>query len=302
MPGLGIAGFLVVSQARRFSVPGILWMASYPKSGNTWLRAFLANYMKNPCAPMPIDELPQFVLGDGIAGPYEQVAGGPVDKMTVEEIQTLRPKVHEMFAWSSPDTVFVKTHNAISVLDGIPTITPDATAGAIYVVRNPLDVAVSYAHHYGISYDRAITAMASEDSVAPMHGNQIHQYLGSWSTHVRSWAKAPGLKCHVIRYEDMTHKPEKTWRALIKFLDLPLETPRLKKAIKFSAFKVLAKQEKEDGFVEAVPLDDRVFFRKGKTGAWRKELTADEVKRVVDRHGEVMAEHGYLNDKGKPRF
>ncbi len=283
-------------------MPGILWMASYPKSGNTWLRAFLANYLKNPCAPMPIDELPQFILGDGIAAPFKKVAGRPVDDMTLKEIQALRPKVHEMFAWSSSDTVFVKTHNAISVLDGIPTITPEATAGAIYIIRNPLDVAVSYAHHYGISYDRAINAMASEETVVPPHGNQVHQYLGSWSTHVRSWILAPGLKRHVVRYEDMTLKPDKTWRAVIKFLGLPLETPRLKKAIEFSSFKVLADQEKEDGFIEAVPIDNRVFFRKGKIGAWRKELTADEVERLIDAHGEVMAEHGYLNDKGRPRF
>ena len=283
-------------------MPGILWMASYPKSGNTWLRAFIANYLKNPSEPMPIDELPQFILGDGVKQPFEKVAGGSVDDMSLEEIQALRPKVHEMFAWSSSDTVFVKTHNAISVLDGIPTITPDATAGAIYVIRNPLDVAVSYAHHYGISYDRAINAMASDESVVPPHGNQVHQYLGSWSTHVRSWAQAQGLKFHLIRYEDMTFKADKTWRALIKFLELPLETPRLKKAIKYSSFKVLADQEKEDGFVEAVPIDNRVFFRNGKTGAWRKELTTDEVQRVIDGHREVMTEYGYLNDKGAPRF
>ena len=87
-----------------------------------------------------------------------------------------------------------------------------------------------------------------------------------------------------------------------EFLGLPLETPRLKKAIKFSSFKVLANQEKEDGFVEAVPIDNRVFFRKGKTGAWRKELTAEQVEGIIERHSEVMAEHGYLNDKGGPRF
>ncbi len=283
-------------------MPGILWMASYPKSGNTWLRAFIANYLKNPCQPMPIDDLPQFILGDGIAAPFEKIAGRPIDDMTIEEIQALRPKVHEMFAWASSDTVFVKTHNAVSELDGIPTITPEATAGAIYVIRNPLDVAVSYAHHYGISYDRAVQAMASEETVVPPHGNQVHQYLGSWSTHVRSWIQAPGLNPHVMRYEDMTIKPEKTWRALIKFLGLPLETPRLNKAMKFSSFKVLADQEKEDGFIEAVPIDNRVFFRQGKTGAWRKELTHAQVEQMIDVHGEVMTEHGYLNDKGEPRF
>lgn len=283
-------------------MPGILWLASYPKSGNTWLRAFLANYIKNPHAPIPIDDLVNFNFSDGIAGHFEKVAGRPVDTMTFGEIQALRPKVHEMFAWSNSDTVFVKTHNAVTTHHGIPTITPEFTAGAIYVIRNPLDVAVSYAHHYGDSHDNTINAMAADDRIMLPHLNQIHQMFGSWSSHVRSWTRAPGLECHVMRYEDMILKPEKTWRALIKYLGLPLEMPRLKKAIKFSSFKVLATQEKEGGFVDAVAADNRVFFRKGKTGSWRKELTADQAKRLIDDHGEVMAEHGYLNNKGAPRF
>ena len=73
-------------------------------------------------------------------------------------------------------------------------------------------------------------------------------------------------------------------------------------AIKFSSFKVLANQEKEGGFVEAVEADNRAFFRKGKTGSWRKVLTVDQVKKLIDDHGEVMAEHGYLNNSGEPRF
>ena len=283
-------------------MPGILWLASYPKSGNTWLRAFLANYLQNSRAPVPIDALPEYIFSDSGAPHFAKAAGRPVDHMSFEEIQALRPKVQEMFALSSSDTAFVKTHGALSIHHDIPTITPEFTAGAIYVIRNPLDVAVSYAHHYGTSYDHTVDAMAAEDRVRLPEGDHVHVYLGSWSSHVRSWTLAPGLKRHIMRYEDMTLRPEKTWRALIKFLDLPLETPRLKRAIKFSSFKVLANQEKEGGFVEAVPIGNRIFFRKGKTGGWRKELNADQVKRLIEDHGEVMAEHGYLNDKGEPRF
>jgi hypothetical protein len=283
-------------------MPGILWLASYPKSGNTWLRAFLANYIKYPRAPVPIDDLRNFNFSDGTAGHFEKAAGRPVDTISFGEIQALRPKVHEMFAWSNSDSVFVKTHNAVTTYHGIPTITPEFTAGAIYVIRNPLDVAVSYAHHYGDSHETAINAMAANDRIMLPHLNLIHQMFGSWSSHVRSWTRAPGLECHVMRYEDMILKPEKTWRVLIKYLGLPLEMPRLKQAIKFSSFKVLANQEKEGGFVEAVEADNRAFFRKGKTGSWRKVLTVDQVKKLIDDHGEVMAEHGYLNNSGEPRF
>lgn len=283
-------------------MPGILWLASYPKSGNTWLRAFLANYFRNAASPIAINDLPNFIFGDGLAEQYEQVAGGPVGDMSIDEIQRLRPEVHKRFARSSHDTVFVKTHNAVAFLDDIPTITPEATAGAFYVIRNPLDVVISYSHHYDVSFDRAIESMGSELTALPMHGNLVYQYLGSWSSHVRSWTTAPGLAPHVIRYEDMAAAPEKTFRKAIRFLGLPLETGRLRRAIKFSSFKTLSGQEKKGGFVEGVPIENRVFFRKGKVGGWREKLTPEQVRRVIDDHRDVMIEHRYLKKDDTPAF
>ncbi len=281
---------------------GILWLASYPKSGNTWLRAFLANYFTNAKKPVEINDLPRFVLGDGIAAPFERVAGRSIADMDEHQIQRLRPLVHRMFAESSPDTVFVKTHNAISFLDDIPTITPEYTAGAIYVIRNPLDTAISYAHHYGVDFDRAIEVMGSDELELPTHGHLVCQYLGSWSSHVRSWLEAPGLNRHVVRYEDMVAKPEKAFRDVIKFLGLPVEPARLRRAIRNSSFKALASQERKKGFVEAVPIDNRVFFRKGKVGDWRNHLTPEQAQRLIDDHREVMREHGYLKGDGRPVF
>ena len=245
-------------------------------------------------APISINELPKFVLGDGLAPAFKKVAGRSVEGMSVDEIQRLRVEVHKMFARSSPDTVFVKTHNAVALLDDVPTITPEATAGAIYIIRNPLDVAVSYAHHYDVSSDRAIEVMGSELTALPVHGNQVYQYLGSWSGHVRSWTTVSGLDPHVVRYEDMMFRPDKTFHRLIKFLGMPLETTRLKKAIRFSSFATLSRQEEKHGFIEAVPVDNRVFFRKGKVGDWREKLTPTQVERFIDDHREVMAEHSIV--------
>ena len=281
-------------------MPGILWLASYPKSGNTWLRAFLANYFRNPKKPIPINDLPEFIQGDGVAAPFEKVAGGPVADLGVGEIHRLRAKVHMMFATSGPDTVFVKTHNAIAYLDDIPTITPEATAGAIYVIRNPLDVVVSYAHHFGIDLDRAVEVMGSDEYELPSHGPLVHQYLGSWSSHVRSWTTAPGLKFHLVRYEDMITRPDKTFRAVIKFMGLPYEPARLKKAIRFSSFKELSGQEKRAGFIESVPVDNRIFFRSGKAGRWRQTLTPEQAQQVIDDHRAVMRDYGYLKKDGTP--
>ena len=124
-------------------MPGIIWLASYPKSGNTWLRAFLANYLANAVRPVPINDLPNFILGDNLLLHYEQFTNRKAEDLSDEDFTRLRPRIHEWFARSRREDVFVKTHNAVSKVHGVPLITPSVTAGAIYVIRNPMDVAVS---------------------------------------------------------------------------------------------------------------------------------------------------------------
>ena len=307
-------------------MPGVLWLASYPKSGNTWVRAFIANYLADGDSPVPINDLPEFVRGDGQKHYYEDILGFPIeDPLSVKETQELRLKVHEKFAWESENTTVVKTHNAIAFLDDLPTINPEATEGAIYVIRNPLDVVLSYAHHYGKTYDQAIESLGSEENFLGGTERQVIQYLDSWSGHVLSWTQAPGLKLHVMRYEDMLLDPSGTFNGLVRFLELPDEPVRREKAMRFSSFDSLAKQEKTEGFVEAVPAkahaafrgkkvesipetfafrgERRIrFFRQGKQGDWRNELTPQQVVRVIDDHREVMVAHGYLDGDGEPVF
>lgn len=282
-------------------VPGILWLASYPKSGNTWLRAYLANLFRNEARPLPIDQLPNHALGDNFLIHYEQFSGKPADELTHGDIVRLRPQVHQWFATSRPDTTLVKTHNACVLADGQPLITPAATAGAIYVVRNPLDVAVSFANHYQVTVDRAVDLVCDENHRLPAIPGQIEQILLSWSSHVKSWTRAPGMNLHVMRYEDMLKRPVKTFGALGRFLGLPNDPARLKRAIRFSSFRELKRQEAAGGFVEARPDGKARFFRQGKTGGWRAALDAGQVERVVTAHGEVMAEFGYLAKDGTPK-
>lgn len=278
---------------------GILWLSSYPKSGNTWLRAYLANYFRNPPRPLPINELPDYALGDNFLIHYEQLSGKKAEALSPEDIAALRPKVHEWFAQSRSDTVLVKTHNACVLADGQPLITPSATAGAIYVIRNPLDVAVSFASHYQVTHERAVELLCDETHMLPAIPGQIAQVLLSWSGHVRSWIKAPEMHRHVMRYEDMQEKPVKTFAGLSKFLGLPDDKERVKRAIKFSSFRELKKQEDASGFAEARPDGKARFFRQGKTGVWRGVLTDEQVARLIEVHGEIMTEFGYLSRDGK---
>ncbi len=280
---------------------GIIWVASYPKSGNTWLRAFLANYLRNPEKPIPINELPDHMLGDNFIIHYEQFSGRKVAELSEEEIGGLRPKIHEWFASTRGETVFVKTHSVVAAVDGRALITPSATAGAIYIIRNPLDVAVSYMHHSQSSYEGAVEALCRTDYVMPASEKILPLVVGNWSQHVRSWTVAPGLKLYVMRYEDMLAKPGPTFARLVKFLQLPKEPARLRKAIKFSSFGELSKQEDMGGFVEARADGKSKFFREGKARAGADVLTEEQIERLVTCHRELMVKFGYLSPDGKLR-
>ncbi len=281
-------------------MPGILWLASYPKSGNTWLRAYLANLFRNPKRPIPINELPNYAFGDNFLIHYEQFSGKKADDLGPKDIAQLRPKVHEWIAYSKPDTVMVKTHSACVAADGVPLITPAATAGAVYVIRNPLDVVSSFANHYQSDIDTAIDSMATENCVMPPVPGQLEQVLLDWSSHVRSWIEAPQMRLHVMRYEDMTRTPYKAFAALSHFLGLPEEKERIRRAIRFSSFEEMKRQESKAGFVEARPDGKAKFFRAGKAGTWRDELSEAQVAKVVAAHREIMTKFGYLDTHGKP--
>ncbi len=111
---------------------GIVWLASYPKSGNTWMRAFLHNLLRNPARPMEINELDKFCLGDSQVYWFEHVSGRKISELSRQDIARLRPKVHAAFTEAHPDSVFAKTHNMLAESEGAPLINLDCTVGAIF--------------------------------------------------------------------------------------------------------------------------------------------------------------------------
>jgi len=272
----------------------ILWLASYPKSGNTWIRVFLANLFRGDGAtPVALDRIGEATLAEpGTAG-FALFDSRPWQEWSVDDIADLRPRVQERIASTREGVVPVKTHNAFVLVKGKPVINMGVTAGAIYVVRNPLDVAVSYAHHQGIDHDAIIDIMGQGMFRTPTNATNVYEVMGSWSEHVASWTATRSPMMHVMRYEDMIDDPETAFAGLAGFMRVPHDAAAVRRAVAMSSFEKVSSQEAAEGFAERTPAQDR-FFRAGKTGQWRDALSENQARRIVDQHREQMTRFGYV--------
>ena len=270
----------------------IIWLASYPKSGNTWVRAFLHNLLRDPEEGYDINRITDFSANDSAVGWYQPLIGRAPGDWTLEEVGKVRRKAHEAVTRAHPDSVFVKTHNALTVDRYGPLITMELTAGAIYIVRNPLDVAISYSHHLGETIDRTIYLLNNRNTGTPNTKTNVHQLLRSWSEHVQSWTAHPHPGLHVIRYEDMLGQPENLFGGVAACLGLKPPRDRLLRAIERCRFEELRKREETQGFNERGRFLKR-FFREGRADQWREVLTDAQVKRIVDAHRPTMQRFGY---------
>ena len=259
----------------------IIWLASYPKSGNTWMRSLLAHYLMPPGKAPDINNLREFTTGDTRQDIFNAAVGGVFNGKTVEDWLHARQKALRLIAGSKPNHHFVKTHCQPVKMGGMELIPSDVTAAAIYILRNPFDLAPSFARHQSCDVDTAIDRMSSDDTMMGTPSG-IFDALGSWDGHVDTWTNAPGLPLHVVRYEDLLDKPAKTMRSLLNdFLKAPLDSPKLAKAIKATSFSAMKKYEETHGFSEK-PKEMKSFFTKGQAGVWREDLTPAQIEKVRD--------------------
>ena len=287
------------------SMSGIIYLASYPKSGNTWFRVFLTNLRGEEDGPAQINRLDSTPIASA-RGIFDDETGIEASDLTMNEIDRLRPEVYEQLAAAADETLFMKVHDAYTANDkNIPLFPEKATAGVIYIIRNPLDVVISFADHSGWDYDKAISRMDDEKSAfcakpKRLH-NQLRQTLLSWSSHVKSWTEQSFFPVCVLRYEDMKQNSVETFEKAVQFSGLEYGREEILKALELSSFEELRRQEKEDGFKEKSPSSD-MFFRKGEVGAWREELSEAQARRIIDHHRIVMQRFGYLDTNDEVVF
>lgn len=274
---------------------GIVWLASYPKSGNTWVRAFLHNLIFRTEESYNINQINLLSVGDSAREWYGEFLNKPHDDWGMQETAAARPRVHAKIANLTDGLIFVKTHNALVTHGGAPMITPELTAGAIYIIRNPLDIVVSMSHYFEMEIDSAIDVMNQSFEVRSSGEKVVYQMWGSWSENVASWTRKVDPSLFVMRYEDLLMNPMIPFSALVEFLYLRPTRRELEKAIENSSFEKLKSQEIEQGFVE-MPSVSGSFFRKGLVGQWKDVLTKDQIRTIVNAHYEQMSRFRYLPD------
>jgi hypothetical protein len=275
----------------------IVWLASYPKSGNTWMRAFLCNLVANPTRPISINELGRFSPHAADADFYSQFSDKSAEELTYDDLAIIRPRVHREIANLRPGRVFVKTHSFLGESCDISTITPDVTAAAIYIVRNPLDVCLSFSRHTGLTIDDSIERIAKENTAGiEMLGTQVLEPIRSWSINVQSWTAVDQPNLLVVRYEDMLDRTFETFQKVAKFLGLGALESTIRTAIQFSSLEELQRQEYAQGFKEASGHSSK-FFGSGQDGKSESLLTKQQIERLVSDHRQQMECFDYIPNR-----
>jgi aryl sulfotransferase len=286
-----------------------IWIASYPKSGNTWFRLLVENLA---AAEKPFDINGPFRRSIHAAArePFEHLLLLDSSLLTHDEIANLRPRVYETMARKANDPSaallrtggvrFVLVHDAYGPApNGEPLLAGERGAdGAILIVRDPRGVAPSLANHYRTSIDAAIASMNDGGRATHVRPDRLYPLfrhtLRSWSGHTQSWLEQTAIPVHLVRYEDMHADPAGTLRGALDFADEPATDQDIGRAVAFAGFEELRGQERASGFRQGPRRPGGPFFRRGEAGAWRNELTPAQIATVESAHGSMMRRLGYL--------
>lgn len=262
------------------------------------MRVLLDNYISDSETPADINDLNT----DGISSSRHMVEKAlelNSTEVDQEVIDFYRPAIFQKLSdQTDKDFLVYKTHEKYYLnSDNEPIFPTSASKAVIYLVRDPRDVAVSYAAHLGRNISETISFMNKEiskcDLRAPIFDTQLTEDRSSWSGHYLSWLGQMKIPFQLVRYEDMLIDTQAELKKVCEFIGLEWIPERAQIAIQFSSFSKLREQEEERGFKERSPKHEQ-FFRKGISGDWRNALTDDDVASIIDCHGPVMRALGYL--------
>ncbi len=274
----------------------IIWIASYPKSGNTYIRSFLSAYFYSKNGEFDfsllkfIQQFPDKQFFDGFVNNAEQASKMwlPIQREIVK----------------SKKVKFFKTHSAYGSFKNNPFTSNEVTLGGIYVVRDPRNLVTSLMNHFSLDKNNALKMLFDENcEVKSIDGNfATYTFLSSWSNHLKSWNNIKNFRTIIIKYEDLKDNTEKVFVDIIKFINSLLKNEdnvnysKLNNAIKTTEFDVLKKKEINEGFSEAIISKNKkkLFFNLGFNSDWRKNLDEETIKIIEEKFSSEMKNLGYL--------
>jgi len=280
----------------------IVWLASYPKSGNTWIRIFLSNLIYNSTSVTDINDIPVNRLSYS-RKLFDDMIGLDTSLFTEQEEDDLRADAFSSWGKNLGKTEFIKVHESYYYDSNNRPVFPESVSqGVIYIVRNPLDILVSFSNHLKLPVDTVIEYMNNvEFNMTKMTGNNFKPTLSlrvsSWSQNVLSWIDQDQIPVHIVRYEDLIEEGFQTFSRILNFLNLSYSDEELNTAIDKSQFVQLKKNESEKGFREQTN-KEVTFFWKGELGNWKNYLSSLQKDRIINDHQEVMKRLNYLDANG----
>ena len=268
----------------------IIWIASYPKSGNTWIRALLSSYLFSD------DGNFNFELLKNIEQFSSKNISLKLNKDVGYQMRISKSWIPSQELINRDKKIrFFKTHNAcVSYKDRWFTDEIN-TAGYVYVVRDPRSIACSLASHSKISIEQAVNDLLNENNMGLNGPYKLAELPGSWKINYLSWKKKKNFEGIIIKYEDLIDNTENEFKKILVFLNrfkkINIDEKRISKSVISCDFSNLSKMEGKQGFEET---QNNKFFRKGKKDSWKNELNLDLRKKLEDNFKSEMIELGYL--------
>ena len=280
----------------------IIWIASYPKSGNTYLRSFLASYYYSEDGNFNFDQLLKIHQ-------FPNIKFSNFEPKTKKEAS--KNWMFNQNAFFNKDKLnLVKTHNCLYPYEGNDFTSKNQTSGAIYIVRDPRNLITSLTHHYVIDYKEAIEKMTDENCSLLEKSYDMDfsnfTYLNSWSDHYNSWKNSSDFKTLFIKYEDLEKNKKEIFIKMINFINEitknneKINEKKLFNSIRTTNFSTLKNKELNEGFEESVYSKNTgkkiKFFNLGFNNRWQKILPEDIKKKLNEIFKKNLDELNYPNE------
>ena len=284
----------------------INWLQSYPKSGNTWVRIFLSAYIQdkepdiNDLVATISDQMIEahkigFELDDiGIDLAHYGLIR-PMALLRVAYTYQLKKDKEQVDGKDVP--LILKTHAANAIVTDSRLIPQSITDKVVVIIRDPRDIAISYAKHYALDMDEAVKTMV--DRRATLFDKEADEkpphHVMSWNENVYTYASATDLDVTIVKYEQLKEDPVRYFTHILKWYGMPVDEMRVRRAVKNCEISKLRKQEEVNGFGETSKKADK-FFGKGIVGEGVSVLTREQQDILEEHCKPMMIEFGYLEE------